>query len=86
MISFVFLQTQNVVTSEGLNGGLRILAVITLLVYESAYALGLGPVPLLTLSEVFPVKIRGKSVGFCIAVLWILHVVMTQSVVSSTRK
>ncbi|XP_012252859.2 solute carrier family 2, facilitated glucose transporter member 10-like [Athalia rosae] len=73
-------ETQNIVTSEGLNGGLRILAVITLLVYEAAYALGLGPVSFLTLSEVFPATVRGKCVSFSIVVLWISNIVATELV------
>lgn len=56
------------------------MAVITLLVYESAYALGLGPVPLLTLSEVFPAAIRGKCVGFSVIVLWIVHILLSESI------
>ncbi|XP_015609465.1 solute carrier family 2, facilitated glucose transporter member 10 [Cephus cinctus] len=78
-------ETQNIVTSEGLNGGLRILAVITLLVYEAAYALGLGPVPLLTLSEVFPAAIRGKCISFCVIILWIGNIIATESVVKMTK-
>lgn len=71
---------QNIVVSEGLTGGLRILAVITLLVYEAAYALGLGPVPLLNLTEVFPVTIRGKCISFVSIVICITHIIATESV------
>lgn len=77
---------QNIVVSEGLTGGLRILAVITLLVYEAAYALGLGPVPLLNLTEVFPVMIRGKCISFVSIVIWITHIIATESVTTMTSK
>lgn len=73
-------EMQNIAVSEGLTGGLRILAVITLLVYEAAYALGLGPVPLLNLTEVFPAAVRGKCFGFATIVIWITHIVATESV------
>ncbi|XP_016842130.1 solute carrier family 2, facilitated glucose transporter member 10 [Nasonia vitripennis] len=78
-------ETQNIITTDGLTGGLKILAVITLLVFESAYALGLGPVPLLTLSEVFPAAIRGKCVGFSVIVLWLVHILLSESIGRMTR-
>lgn len=78
-------ETQNIVLSEGLTGGLRILAVITLLVYEAAYALGLGPVPLLNLTEVFPAAVRGKCVSFVSIVIWITHIIATESVSTMTK-
>ncbi|CAL7940944.1 unnamed protein product [Xylocopa violacea] len=73
-------ETQNIAVSDGLTGGLRILAVITLLVYEAAYALGLGPVPLLNLTEVFPASVRGKCISFVSIVIWITHLIATESV------
>lgn len=80
------MQTQNIIVSEGLTGGLRILAVITLLVYEAAYALGLGPVPLLNLTEVFPAAVRGKCISFVSIVMWITHIIATESVTSMASK
>ncbi|XP_031835475.2 solute carrier family 2, facilitated glucose transporter member 10 [Nomia melanderi] len=78
-------ETQNIIVSEGLTGGLRILAVITLLVYEAAYALGLGPVPLLNLTEVFPAAIRGKCISLLSIVIWVTHIIATESVVSMIK-
>lgn len=85
-IVFILLQTQNIAVSEGLTGGLRILAVITLLVYEAAYALGLGPVPLLNLTEVFPAAIRGKCISSVSMVMWITHIIATESVSAMISK
>lgn len=65
---------------------MRILAVITLLVYEAAYALGLGPVPLLNLTEVFPAAVRGKCISFVSIVIWITHIIATESVSAMTSK
>ncbi|XP_017762302.1 PREDICTED: solute carrier family 2, facilitated glucose transporter member 10-like isoform X2 [Eufriesea mexicana] len=78
-------ETQNIAVSEGLTGGLRILAVITLLVYEAAYALGLGSVPLLNFTEVFPAAVRGKCVSFVSIVIWITHIIATESVSAMTK-
>ncbi|KAF7409783.1 hypothetical protein HZH68_004164 [Vespula germanica] len=73
-------ENQSVVFSEGFTNGLRILAVTTLLVYEAAYTLGLGPVPLLNLSEFFPVSIRGKCASFAITVMWTTHILTIETV------
>ncbi|KZC14787.1 PREDICTED: solute carrier family 2, facilitated glucose transporter member 10-like [Dufourea novaeangliae] len=78
-------ETQNIVVSEGLTGGLRILAVITLLVYEAAYALGLGPVPLLNLTEVFPAAIRGRCISFISIVIIVTHIIATESVIAMIK-
>lgn len=82
----VSLQTQNIIVSEGLTGGLRILAVITLLVYEAAYALGLGPVPLLNLTEAFPAAVRGRCISFISIVIWITYIIATESVSAMASK
>ncbi|KAL2716075.1 hypothetical protein V1478_013751 [Vespula squamosa] len=73
-------ENQGVVFSEGFTNGLRILAVTTLLVYEAAYTLGLGPVPLLNLSEFFPVSIRGKCASFATTVMWTTHILTIETV------
>ncbi|XP_066582558.1 solute carrier family 2, facilitated glucose transporter member 10-like [Prorops nasuta] len=82
-------EMQNVATSDGLTGGLRFLAIITLLVYEAAFALGLGPVPFLNLSEVFPAAYRGKcmSAATCIAgvFVWSFHINSNESVVTMAK-
>ncbi|KAJ8686193.1 hypothetical protein QAD02_021987 [Eretmocerus hayati] len=78
-------ETQNIITTNGLTGGLKILAVITLLVFESAYAIGLGPVPLITLAEVFPAAVRGKCIGFAVVILWGIHILLSESIGSMTR-
>lgn len=82
----ISLQIQNIAVSDGLTDSLRILAVITLLVYEAAYALGLGPVPLLNLTEVFPAAVRGKCISFVSIVIWITYIIATESVSAMTSK
>lgn len=78
-------ESQNPVLSDDLTGGLRILAVITLLVYEAAYTLGLGPVPLLILTEFFPASIRGKCISFATVFIWVTHIIATETVTTVTR-
>lgn len=78
-------EIQNIAVSDGLTDSLRILAVITLLVYEAAYALGLGPVPLLNLTEVFPAAVRGKCISFVSIVIWITYIIATESVSAMTK-
>ncbi|XP_011497069.1 PREDICTED: solute carrier family 2, facilitated glucose transporter member 12-like [Ceratosolen solmsi marchali] len=78
-------ETHNVITTDGLTTELKTLAVITLLVFESAYTLGLGPVPLLTLNEIFPAVIRGKCIGFSIFILWLIHILLFESIEKMTK-
>ncbi|XP_014599702.1 PREDICTED: solute carrier family 2, facilitated glucose transporter member 10-like isoform X1 [Polistes canadensis] len=78
-------ENQGAVFPEGLTNGLRILAVTTLLVYEAAYTLGLGPVPLLNLSELFPVSIRGKCVSFATTVMWTTHILTIETLNKITK-
>lgn len=46
-----------------------------MLVYESAYALGLGPVPFLIISELFPAAVRGKCISFSVIIYLITRTV-----------
>lgn len=53
-------------TSVYLSVGGMLLVVLT-------FALGVGPVPSLLLSELFPNRIRAKAMAFCLAVHWVVN-------------
>ncbi len=38
-----------------------LIAIVSLMIYVASFAIGLGPIPALFLSEIYPLKIRGKA-------------------------
>jgi SP family myo-inositol transporter-like MFS transporter 13 len=56
-----------------------------LVVYVAGYALGLGNVPWLMQSELFPLSIRGKANGIATAVNWSCNLVISTSFLSMTN-
>ena len=46
------------------------LAVISLAVYVACFAIGLGPVFWLLISEIYPLKIRGRAMGVATMMNW----------------
>jgi sugar porter (SP) family MFS transporter len=53
------------------------LVLITMLSYVAFFAIGLGPVVWLLLSEIFPTKIRGRSMSIATISLWIACLVVS---------
>ena len=60
------------------SSSLNILALVSLLVYMAAFAIGLGPVPWLLLSEIIPVQARGKASGLSTAMNWVFAFLVTK--------
>jgi SP family myo-inositol transporter-like MFS transporter 13 len=56
-----------------------------LVVYVAGYALGLGNVPWLMQSELFPLSVRGKANGLATAVNWACNLVISTSFLSMTN-
>ena len=54
----------------GLSGSLGWLAVISLMLYVGSFAIGLGPVFWLMISEIYPLKIRGRAMSTATVVNW----------------
>lgn len=57
----------------------------SLVVYVAGYALGLGNVPWLMQSELFPLSIRGKANGIATAVNWACNLIISTSFLSMTN-
>jgi nitrate/nitrite transporter NarK len=55
---------------SGDRGGLANLAVITLMVYVASFAISLGPVFWLLISEIYPTKVRGLAAGIASGANW----------------
>ncbi|MEL7671837.1 sugar porter family MFS transporter [Methanobacterium sp.] len=54
----------------GLSTSLGLLAVISLMVYVGSFAIGLGPVFWLMISEIYPLRIRGRAMSTATIVNW----------------
>ncbi|MDQ2074419.1 sugar porter family MFS transporter [Haloarcula sp. H-GB4] len=54
----------------GLEGGLGIIATISLMLFVSFFAIGLGPVFWLLISEIYPLSVRGSAMGVVTVANW----------------
>ncbi len=52
------------------SGALAWLAVGSMMAYVAFFAIGLGPIFWLLISEIYPLKIRSSAEGFCAAFNW----------------
>jgi sugar porter (SP) family MFS transporter len=52
---------------------------IFVLVYIASFALSVGPVTWVILSEIFPTKIRGRAMGIATVCLWVANTVVSQT-------
>jgi sugar porter (SP) family MFS transporter len=62
-----------------LHGNIAYLAIAGLLVYTGSFAVGLGPVFWLLISEIYPVKIRGQAMSVATMANWGANFVVTTS-------
>ncbi|XP_068167520.1 solute carrier family 2, facilitated glucose transporter member 8 isoform X2 [Antennarius striatus] len=76
--STVLLDIQNTV-GEGPHPGLSWLALASMVVFITGFALGWGPIPWLVMSEIFPVKVRGFASAACVLTNWGLAFVITKT-------
>jgi sugar porter (SP) family MFS transporter len=60
------------------------LALVGLLIYIAAFAIGLGPVFWLMISEIFPVGVRGKAMAVCTVANWAANFLVAQTFLSLT--
>ncbi|XP_043386494.1 solute carrier family 2, facilitated glucose transporter member 8 isoform X9 [Chelonia mydas] len=71
------LTTPNSV-SAGAENNLAWLAVVSLGLFITGFALGWGPIPWLVMSEIFPLKARGISSGACVLTNWFMAFLITK--------
>lgn len=62
--------------------GNQILSVLSLLSYVVFFAVSLGPITMILISEIFPLQIRGKAVSYGFFMIWFFNYVVTSSFLS----
>ncbi|KAF3695332.1 Solute carrier family 2, facilitated glucose transporter member 8 Glucose transporter type 8 [Channa argus] len=55
------------------------LALASMAIFITGFALGWGPIPWLVMSEIFPVKVRGFASAVCVLTNWTMAFVITKS-------
>ena len=58
------------ITAIADSSGAHYVAVVSLMVYIAAFAISLGPVPHIMMSEVFPLAVRGRGMGMASIANW----------------
>lgn len=58
------------------------IAVGSLMTYVSFFAIGLGPIPWLLISEIFPLKIRGRAMGIAVFANWFCNYLVSLTFLS----
>jgi len=68
-----------------LSGSLGWIAVVSLMVYVGSFAVGLGPVFWLVLSEIYPLRIRGRAMSVGTAANWSANLMVAVSFLTLTH-
>jgi sugar porter (SP) family MFS transporter len=68
-----------------LAGSLGWIAVVSLMVYVGSFAVGLGPVFWLILSEIYPLRIRGRAMSIGTAANWITNLIVALTFLTLTQ-
>ena len=66
-------------------GGLGWLALASLMVYVGSFAVGLGPVFWLMLSEIYPLRIRGRAMSIGTLANWAANLIVAVSFLTLTQ-
>lgn len=59
-----------------------IIAVLSLVFYVAFFAVGMGPVPWVVMSEIFPLSIRGKAAGIAGASNWTANLIVSATLLT----
>ena len=68
-----------------LSGSLGWIAVVSLMTYVGSFAVGLGPVFWLILSEIYPLRIRGRAMSVGTAANWIANLIVALTFLTLTQ-
>lgn len=68
-----------------LSGSLGWIAIVSLMAYVGSFAVGLGPVFWLVLSEIYPLRIRGKAMSVATAANWSANLIVALTFLTLTQ-
>ncbi|KAM9361058.1 solute carrier family 2, facilitated glucose transporter member 8 [Symphorus nematophorus] len=77
-LSHVMLDIQSEVGEEP-HADLAWLALASMAVFITGFALGWGPIPWLVMSEIFPLKVRGVASAVCVLTNWSMAFLITKT-------
>ncbi|XP_070760647.1 solute carrier family 2, facilitated glucose transporter member 8 isoform X2 [Enoplosus armatus] len=77
-MSLLMLDVQNKAAEEP-HADLAWLALASMAVFITGFALGWGPIPWLVMSEIFPVKVRGVASAICVLTNWSMAFIVTKT-------
>ena len=63
--------------NEPCNTAFGPLAIVSLIIFRFAFAIGWGPIPWVLLSELLPLSVRGVASGFAMSTLWSMAAIVT---------
>jgi sugar porter (SP) family MFS transporter len=78
-LAMIVVATTFAIGASQLHGAIAYLAIAGLLLYTGSFAVGLGPVFWLLISEIYPVKIRGQAMSVATMANWGANFVVTIS-------
>jgi MFS transporter, SP family, galactose:H+ symporter len=61
-------------------------SIVTLMAYVAFFAIGLGPVTLVVLSEIFPLKVRGLAMALALSANWICNYLVSLTFLDLTAR
>jgi len=67
---------------SSLSGAISYLAVVCLMVYIASFAVSIGVIIFIIPSEIFPLKVRGSAMGFCLLTNWGTNFLITLTFLS----
>lgn len=76
-----FIVTKKPMTLKSLShfaGASSTLAIVSLMYYIVSFSLGWGPIPMLVMSEITPVKARGPASAISVVVAWTSSFIVTK--------
>ncbi|MDD5681194.1 MAG: sugar porter family MFS transporter [Candidatus Omnitrophica bacterium] len=70
----------------GMAGALKMLTVLSVLLYIASFAISLGPIFWLIIAEIYPLKIRGRAMSLATLANWGFNMVVASTFLTLTEK